>query len=202
MTALVSHAVTGGTIYTAISPSGVGDSAPAMVFVPTGAASPQRRLRLTDAYSDVGVGLTATATGGAMGVSRTAGTSLALVGEATSSSAKTDKAMWEFDLPDSYVAGANIPVSVNVQITGSGTLTAASCTLTVAVYTESDVGVEAAIAGITAATQIVAAGSTLVFTVPGTGLASAQRCVLELTMLITSSSGANTGQINSVAYQA
>lgn len=202
MTTLVSHAVTGGTIYTAISPSAAGDSSPAIVFVPTGAASPQRRLRLTDAYSDAGVGLTASATGGAMGISRTAGTSLALVGEATSSSAKTDKALWEFDFPDTYVAGANIPVSVNVQISGSGTLTAASCTLTVAVYTESDVGVEAAISGITAATQIVAAGSTLVFTVPGTGLASAQRCVLELTMLITSASGANTGQINSVAYQA
>lgn len=198
-----SLAVPGGTLYVGISEQEggrAGPTAPAMVFVPGTASVPLRTLALTTARADTGAVLTASATGGAMGISRTAGTSFALVGEATSSSAKTDKALWEFNIPDSYIAGSNISVQVNAQITGTGTLTIASCTITPSFYTEAS-GVETA-GMISAAQQMVAAGSTLTFTITGTGLAVGQHCVLELVMLITSASGANTGQINSVAYQA
>jgi hypothetical protein len=137
-----------------------------------------------------------------MGITRVAGTSYFLIGETTSTSAVTDKAIWEVNLPDSYVAGAAIPVTVNAAITGSGTLTAASCTLLLAVYSEST-GVEAALT-VTPSTaqQMAAAGSNLTWSVPGTGLIVGQRLVFELTMLVTSASGANTGKINKFEYSA
>lgn len=158
-----------------------------------------RQLPLTSAKADTGVALTATATGGAMGISRTAGTSLQLLGEATSSSAKTDKAMWEFDLPDTYVAGAAIPVTVNAAISGSGTITAASCTMALAVYSETN-GVEAALTVTGGTQQITAGGANISWSVAGTGLTVGARVALELTMLITSASGANTGEVNQVEY--
>jgi hypothetical protein len=164
---------------------------------------PQTRyLSLTDAKADSGIPLTAAAgtPAGAVGISRTAGTSLQLVGEATSSSAKTDKAFFEFNLPSTYVAGAAIPVVVNAIVTGSGTLTGASTTITVAAYTETN-GVEAALT-VSAAQQFDKTGETLTFTVTGTGLAPGQHVAVEITMLVTSASGANTGVINSVAIQA
>jgi len=160
----------------------------------------KRYLALTSAKSDAGVALSATASSGAMGVSRTAGSSLVLVGEATSANAKTDKAMFEFDLPDTYVANANIPVTVNCNYSGAGTVTAASTTMTVSAYTEAN-GVETALT-VSAAQQIPSTAADLVFTITGTGLAAGAHLVIELTMLVTSSSGANTGQVNSVAYTA
>jgi hypothetical protein len=108
--------------------------------------------------------------------------------------------MFEFDLPDSYVSGSDIPVIVNASVSGAGTLTGASTTMTLAAYTELN-GVEAALA-VSAAQQIVAAGSDLTFTVTGTGLVPGQHVVIECVLLVTSSSGANTGAINSVAYKA
>lgn len=201
---LQSYAVSGGTIYFSLfRPPGENPSAPWQqdsVFVPGNAGGLTRYLALTSGKADTGAGLTATATGGAMGISRTAGTSLVLVGEATSSSAKTDKAVFEFNLPDSYVAGSNIVFSVNASVTGSGTLTGASTTMTPTLYTEVN-GTETALT-ISAAQQIVAAGSTLAFTVTGTGLVPGSHVTLELVMLITSASGANTGQVNAVSYVA
>lgn len=155
-------------------------------------------LPLTSAKSDAGVGLTATATGGAMGVARTAGTSLTLVGEATSSSAKTDKAMFEFTLADTYVAGANIPILVNCNYTGSGTVTAASTTMTVNAYSEVN-GVETALT-VSAAQQFTGTAADLTFTLTGTGLNPGERMVIELVMLVTTSAGALTGQVNKCAY--
>ncbi len=191
--------VSGGTLYFGVARFG-GAFTLSRTFVPAAAGGLTRYLRLTDAKSDAGVGLTATATGGACGISRTAGTSLTLVGEATSASAKTDKALFDFDLPDSHVAGANIALVVNCNTSGAGTITSASTTMTVAAYTETN-GAEAALS-VSAAQQIPAAAGNLTFTITGTGLVPGAHVVVELVMLVTSSSGANTGVINSVSYGA
>lgn len=199
-----SSSVSGGTLYTSVVRQG-GLQGPiagvSSTFVPTGATSPTRYLALTSGKSDLGVPMTAAAgtPSGTMGVARTAGTSLDLVGEATSSSAKTDKVLFEFDLPDTYVAGTNIPVVVNAIVTGSGTLTGASTTITAQAYTETN-GVEAAVTT-SAAQQFDKTGETLTYTVTGTSLVPGQHVALELTVLVTSASGANTGQVNSVAFQ-
>lgn len=158
-------------------------------------------LALTAAKSDVGVGLTATATGGAMGVSRTAGTSLFLAGETTSTSAVTDKAMWEFSLPASYTAGNTVGVTVNVSVSGAGTLTAASTTMALAAYSEVN-GVETALTVTGGTQQLVAAGSNLAWTIAATGLAAGSHLSIELTMVVTSSSGSNTGHVNSISFVA
>lgn len=198
---LQSYAVPGGTLYISTLKRGFSDpEAIAQTFVPSSQGGMTRNLKLTEAKADTGVPLTATATSGAMGVARTAGTSLQLAGEATSSNAKTDKAMFEINLPDSYVAGSNIAVTVNCNYTGGGTVTAASTTMAVAAYTESQAGAEAALT-VSAAQQMAATAGNLVFTITGTGLVPGQRIIVELTMLVTSSSGANTGYVNSVSYQ-
>lgn len=159
-----------------------------------------QRYALTSGKTDTGVALAVEGSQGAgtFGVARTAGTNLQLDGEATSSNAKTDKVIWEFALPITYKAGTAIPCTINQNYTGSGTVTAGSTTLTVAAYTESN-GVETAITGITAAQQMTAAITDLIFTIPASAaLVSGQRIVLELVALVTSASGVNEAQINKV----
>ena len=107
-----------------------------------------------------------------------------LLGEATSSSAKTDKAAWEFVLPSTYVTGAAITFNVDCNYTGSGTVTAASCTVLGAIYTESNTGVEAAATVTQTATQISSTATQYPFAVfcrqrrrcwPGAGYARGVR---------------------------
>lgn len=199
--------VTGGKLYISTLYEGrVGGNgqpkAVSQTFVPASAGGIKWNIPLTDAAADTGVFLSATATGGAMGVSRTAGTSLVLVGEATSGNAKTDKAIWELFVPVSYVQGQALPVTINANYTGTGTVTAASTTLTLAAYTETN-GVEAAIAGVTAAQQFTNVATDYVFNIPGAaGLVPGQRIVLEIVMLVTTSANALTGQINNLAITA
>lgn len=200
-----SLAVTGGTLFITSVRNGTGGvDAVDTAFVGSAAGGSRRYLSLSNAKSDLGVPLTAAAgtPSGTVGISRTAGTSLTLVGEATSGSAKTDKALFQTNLPDSYVANSDIVVTVNSAISGTGTLTAASCTITMAAYLENN-GVETALT-VSAAKQIVAAGGDLTFTITGaaSGLVPGSPIAIEATMLITSSSGANTGAINAISYVA
>lgn len=195
------QSVAGGALYQGILKQPNGSVvALAQTFVPGGGGSAARYLPLIDGRSDAGLVMTGAAgtPTGALGISRTAGTSLILAGEATSSSAKTNKVIWEFNLPSTYVAGANIPVIVNANYTGSGTLTGASTTIAAQLYTEVN-GVEAAVTT-SAAQQFTGTATNYTFTVTGTGLVPGQHVMLEVVMLVTSASGANTGQINSVSF--
>lgn len=169
-------------------------------FVPTSlSGSFTRYLDLSGAREDTGLPPTgATGSTTAFGVARTTGTSYALVGAATSASAVTTKAMWETNVASTYVSGNAIPVVVNANYTGSGTVTAASTTITVSAYTEVG-GVETAITGITAAQQFNGTAANYTFNIPSTaGLVPGQHVVIEAVMLVTTSAGAATGQINAV----
>lgn len=196
---ILSEVVAGGTIYFPVllqageTPVSLGGGS----FVGNSAAGTLRFMPLTNAKADNGAAITGTATGGAVGVARTAGTSLVLLGEATSASAKTDKAFFETNLPDSYQAGANIPVVVDAAVLGTGTLTTASTTLSVAAYTEVN-GVESALT-VSAAQTLNAVQQAYTFTVTGAGLLASQHLGLEVTGLVTSSSGANTLELASIA---
>lgn len=201
---LQSYGVTGGTLYQSFyKQPGQGGliSIGGTSFVPTATGGIQRFLDLTNAKSDLGVPMTAAAgtPTGTVGISRTAGTSMFLAGEATSSNAKTDKALFEMNVATTYVAGQAIPIIVNANYTGSGTITGVSTTITVAAYTEVN-GVETAIGSITAAQAITGTAANYTYNIPGAaGLVPGQHITVELTMLITTASGANTGQINAVS---
>lgn len=200
-----SVAVTGGNLYYTCYQQGGptpqwGCSAP--TFVPSTVGGGYTRfLALSDARLDSGIiSTSATGSSTSYGVARTAGTSYALLGAATSSSAVTTKAMWETNVASTYVSGAVIPIVINTNYTGSGTLTAASTTINIAVYTEVG-GVETAITGVlpASAQQISATPTNYTFSIPASaGLVVGQHIVVEATMVITTASGANTGQINSV----
>lgn len=157
-----------------------------------------RRLNLSDFRLDSGLAsASATGTSTAFGIARTAGTSYDLVGAATSSSAVTTKAIVELTISSTFTAGA-VPVTVNVNYTGSGTITAASTTINMAAYTEEG-GVEAAITGVTPASaqQITGTATGYVFTIPASAaLTPGKHINLEFTMVVTTSAGAATGQIN------
>ena len=205
-----SYSVTGGTLYQSCfrgngaqgagGNGGVPLECSGLTFVPTNLSGTFTRfLSLTDFRFDAG---TIPATSGAsttgFNISRTAGTSYALTGVATSSSAITTKFLAETNVASTYVAGTAIPVVINANYTGSGTITAASTTLTLNAYTEVG-GVETAITGITAAQQFTGTAANYTFNIPSTaGLVAGQHIAIELVMLVTTSSGANTGQLNSV----
>jgi hypothetical protein len=155
------------------------------------------RLSLLNFKNTTGATLTASAGAGILGISSTVGTSLGLVGEATSSSAKTDVGVIEYVLPSSYVAGTSFNVVMNANYTGSGTLTAASTTVVPTVYAEADAGTQGSNLVTTSAQQISGTAADYAFAVNGSGLVPGQRVLLEVSMTITSASGANTGQINS-----
>jgi|GEM_PF-3519093 len=170
-------------------------------FVPTTLSGTfNRPLNLSDARLDTGIiSTSATGSGTSYGIARTAGTSYALVGAATSASAVTTKAMWEVTIAPTYVAASTLPVIVNANYTGAGTVTAASTTLTLTAYTEVG-GVETAITGITAAQQFTGTAANYTFNIPSSAaLAPNQHIVVEVTMLVTTSAGAATGQINGVS---
>ena len=200
-----SYAVPGGAVYqTFYRQAGQGNVVlpGGLVFVPGGSGSALNRYQsLTDGHSDLGVPLTAAAgtPSGTVGVSRTAGTSLYLAGETTSSNAKTDKVIFETNLGSTYIPAANIPVIVNANYTGSGTPTAGTTTITVTAYTEI-AGVETALT-VSAAQQFTGTATNYTFTITGaaSGLVVGSHIVVELAMLVTNASGGNTGQINSVA---
>lgn len=199
-----SYAITGGTEYCGFmkQPGGNGAVLPTGCnFVSNSAAGLTRFLALTNGKSDLGVPMTAAAgtPSGTVGVSRTAGTSLVLTGEATSgASAKTDKVIFETNVADSYVAGNAIPITVNCNYSGT-VVTAGSTTITVTAYSEVN-GVETALTVTPPASILIpATAGNLTYSLAAAGLAPGSHIVLELIMLVTSASGNVTGQINSVS---
>lgn len=208
-TLIQSYNISGGKLYQSCTrgpgqPSGgqgVAFECSGVTYVPSNQSGTFTRfLALSDARLDSGIiSTSATGSSTAFGIARTAGTSYSLIGAATSSNAVTTKAIWEANVSATYVPGTVLPVVINANYTGSGTITGASTTLTLAAYTEVG-GVETAITGITAAQQFTGTAASYTFNIPTTaGLAVGQHLVLEVTMLVTTSSGANTGQINAVA---
>ena len=206
---LQSFAVPGGTVDCAVAKqAGAPTTGPiplggaGCAFVPGGGGSIVRYLPLTDVKTAAGLPMiTGTAATTLPGIARSAGASMYLTGVATSGvTPATTNMLWELNLPSTYIAGANIPVIVNVVVPIATDVTAASTTMTVTAYTEIN-GVEAALT-VSAAQQIpITTAANLTFTVTGTGLASGAHIVIELTALVTTTTGgASSVQVNSVAY--
>jgi hypothetical protein len=169
-----------------------------------GAAPPTRYLLLTDVKTDAGLPMiTATAATTLPGIARTAGTSMVLTGAATSGATPaTTKMLWEFNLPTTYVAGAAIPVLINTVVATATDVTAASTTTTVAAYTEVN-GVETALTVSAAQQTPITTAATLTFTITGTGLTPGAHMAIEVTSLVTTTTGgASSMALNSIGFQA
>ena len=170
-----------------------------------GAVPAQRFLPLTDVKTDTGLPMiTATAATTLPGIVRSAGSDLYLRGVVTSGAQTVSTNMfWEFDLPQSYVAGNAIPIDVNCVVATATDVTASTTTMTVAAYSESVAGVETALS-VSAAQEIpLTTAATLAFSLAGTGLKPGQRVAIELTMAVTTTSGgASFGQVNSISFTA
>lgn len=161
-----------------------------------------RPLLLTTARTDAGVSVTGTATGGAFGVARTAGTSLVLNAETASSGTKTDKAFFEVDLPGGYISGTPLPVVVNAIVNGGGTFTGSTTVMTVTGYSESQSGTEAALtttvsgSGATS-TTVTSAATNYTFVISGgSALVPGARIGIGVSMTVVNTVGTNTGAIN------
>jgi hypothetical protein len=163
-----------------------------------------RYLGLTDVKTSTGLPMvTATAATTLPGIARSAGSSMYLTGVATNGATPaTTKMFWEFNLPTTYVPGANIPVLINCVVPIATNVTAASTTMTVAAYTEVD-GVETALTVSAAQQMALTTASTLTFTVTGTNLTPGSHISLELTSLVTTTAGgASSVRVNSVGFSA
>lgn len=139
--------------------------------------------------------LAAAPAAGKFGLTLTFGTSQTLLSETANSNTKTDIATLEYQLPNSYVAGQDLTLSVNAIV--SGTLT--TKTIAADARKMTDAGAAGANLIATAAQVMGLANADSVFTITGATLSPGDRIMLQLTMVITEASAANqTGKINSV----
>lgn len=155
-----------------------------------------QQIPLTDGFSTAGVFLTATPGSGAFGISLTAGTSIALTGESTSASTKTDDVLFDYVLPQNYIAGQNITLTANAKQAGAGTVSAK--TIDALAYLLANDGTMGADIIAVAAKTLTNANADYAWTIPGSGLVPGSHLLLRLTTVITTSAGAANAQINSV----
>ena len=142
--------------------------------------------------------IAAAAASGKFGCAITLGTSECLVGEAAESNTKTDDALFEFRVPDNYVAGANLTATVNAQVIGTGT--PGTKTVQIKAYAKANVGTLGANIGPGAATAITTSAADYSFTITGANLVAGQLLVLELESVLqeTGGSATITTQVNSL----
>jgi hypothetical protein len=165
-----------------------------------------RNIPLVGALSDAGVPLTATPTGGAMGVSRTAGTSTVLLGEAASTATKTDKALLAIVMPTTYAGGSSVSFEASTNTTGSGTITSSSTTLNISAYLVTNGGSEIGLAVTGGAQEIPNSAANLSWTISGASTSNTLQpggiLEVEFTQTVVTTSGAATGQINGAQFTA
>jgi hypothetical protein len=194
-------AISAGTVTGATINGGVISGATIENSVPV-----TRNIPLVGALSDAGVPLTATATGGAMGVSRTAGTSAVLVGETASAATKTDKALLAMVMPTTYAGGSSVAFEANANTTGSGTITSSSTTLSVSAYLVTNGGSEIGLAVTGGAQEIPNSATNLSWTISGANTSNTLQpggiLEIELTQTVVTTSGAATGQVNGAQFTA
>lgn len=142
-----------------------------------------------------GLVMTATPGAGVFGISVTPGTSLVLTGETATSGTKTDKAIAEYVLPENYVAGQDITVTVSAKQTGTATVKTIDCEA----WEMASVGTAGTDLCATAVQSITTSNADYAFTITGTNLSPGDRVMIQLTSVSTEAAAGNTNAaINSV----
>ena len=103
-----------------------------------------------------------------------------MIGETSNNSSKTDDALYEYVLPESYIAGSNFTVTVNAGISTAGSPTYAAKTLQVKCYPVTNAGVVSADVGPGTTTAITVVGADITAAITGTGLTPGQRVLIEV----------------------
>ncbi len=148
------------------------------------------QLRLSEARALAGSALPiATPTTGNFAVLFGPSTTQRLITESANSSTITDNAVWEINLPPTYIAGSNITVSVWCNYTlGSGT--APTHTLGTSVYLVANPGGTLSANLVTTAAQVMSTtAGNLTFTINGATLVPGARVLLQLQAIIQETAG-------------
>lgn len=152
---------------------------------------------LLSAFCQDGAPLAAAAAAGDFGVTCTPGTVLELISEAATSETKTDKALWEITLPQGYVAGEDITITLDCQVNGAGTSDDSTIDLSAYLCAVDGTGTDDLVS---TAAQIIATGAAeYAFVIDGATLSPGDRLLVVATMaVIESAASAITGVISSV----
>lgn len=162
-------------------------------------------LPLTQFLLSSGQPLPAVASSAILGLNCVPGSSLTLIGEATSSGTNTDYAITEIVLPPGYLVGSPFNIVVNAQWTSSGTTS--STTVVPVVYKTPNTGVQVSSENLTltSAKTITSSAADYTFLINGNpssgALTPGSRLLLELKVATVGNVGSNTTWINSVRYQ-
>lgn len=157
------------------------------------------RLLLTHGKNDNGTTLAASAGAGVFGITNTTGTSISLSSEAANGNTKTDKCIFEVQLPQFYKAGDSLTVTVNALHTlNSGT--ASVKTVQAKAYLLASDGTSSADLIGAAAQATTTAAAEYTFTIAGATLTAGARLLIQITAVITetASGGGVVLSVNSV----
>ncbi len=158
-------------------------------------------LRLTDAKNDDGSAPTASTLSGGFALANTTGTSLALVSEGAKNNTKTDKALFEWMVPQFYKSGDGMTITASALFAAnSGTVSVK--TLLPVVYVMTDVGTVSGSNLISGGAQtLTTLAAAYSWAVDGTGVTPGSRLTIGLTGVITETANAGSGAkitVNSV----
>lgn len=151
-------------------------------------------LPLNAARNVDGSSIASTAAGGNLGISQSFTAATFLRGRdvqaGTALSDATDAACWEFTLPDSYIAGRDLTVTVNARYVGTGNANGAK-SVTVDAYSLSDTtGTHTALT-VSAPLNMTNSAADMVFSVSGTGLSPGVRVILKIAARLTEGGSMN-----------
>lgn len=156
-------------------------------------------LPINSARNSDGTALAATASAGKFGLDTgIAGAVTRLSSESATAATKTSTATWEFALPNDYVAGRDLTVTVNANFGGTGSALTKSLTMSASSIADS-AGTQTALTVSSAAT-LTNAAADYVFTITGTNLSPGQRVLLQAVIVLQENGGVNplTARLNSV----
>lgn len=122
-----------------------------------------------------------------------------LLGPATTNGSNTATALWEDVLPQNYIPGRELTVTINALYSGTGTV-GATRTIDVAFYRLANAGTVGSDLVTTSAQQITTTGADYAFTVAGATLAPGDRVQIVAIGALQETGGTNplTARINSV----
>lgn len=156
------------------------------------------QLSLYEARTSAGIPLAAAAAAGVFGLTHVSGTQTVLTGEAAQGNTKTDTAALFVQVPNGYIAGQPLTVTVNAKLSGTGT--AGTKTIGVQAYVVGNNGQHVTLTVAPASDPVTTTATDYAFAVSGAALAPNAQLALLLTSTLQETGGTAslTMQVNGV----